>query len=401
MAQSVALPPLVVSADRSGSRVSSIDLLRGVVMVIMALDHTRDYFHADFMFFEPTDLEKTTPALFFTRWITHFCAPAFVFLAGTSAFLSGQRKSKKGLSIFLITRGLWIIFVEIFITGFGWGFNIQFPWTGLQVLWALGASMIALAALIHLPVKAIVVIGMVIVLGHNFLDPVHIDSFWWSALHETRIFPLGEGRRIRVTYPVLPWIGIMSLGYGFGTLYTKSVSQASRKRWLLAFGCATILLFIILRALNIYGDPSRWSQQPSGMFTILSFLNTTKYPPSLLFTAMTLGPSLLFLAVTENVSGRLTKPLIHFGRVPMFYYIVHIFFIHLLAMLAAELTGFHWYNMVLERRTQFETGLKGYGFSLMTTYLVWIGIVLILYPLCKWYDAYKIRHTGQWWLSYI
>ena len=399
--QVAVLPPLAVAVERAAYRVSSIDLLRGVVMIIMALDHTRDYFHGDSMFFDPSNLEKTNPGLFFTRWITHFCAPVFVFLAGTGAFLSGQRKSKKDLSLFLITRGLWMIFVEIFISGFGWGFNIQFPWTGLQVLWALGISMMALAALIHLPMKAILAIGILIVLGHNLLDGFHIDSFWWSALHETKIYQLGENYRVRVTYPVLPWIGIMALGYCFGTLYQSDIPQIVRRKWLLIFGFATVMIFIILRSINVYGDPAPWSYQRSGSFTILSFLSTTKYPPSLLYTAMTLGPSMIFLALTENVSRRLTMPVLHFGRVPMFYYIVHIYVIHLLAMVAAELTGFHWYNMILQRRTQFEPELKGYGFSLLTTYLVWIGIVLLLYPLCKWYDEYKTAHKDKWWLSYF
>lgn len=294
-----------------------------------------------------------------------------------------------------------MIFVEVIISGFGWGFNIQFPWTGLQVLWALGISMMALAVLIHLPLKAILVIGILIVLGHNLLDGVHIDSFLWSVLHDSKIYPFGEGRRIRVTYPVLPWIGIMALGYCLGSLYQREVSQAVRRKWLLILGFGTIVLFIILRFINVYGDPVSWSHQRSSVYTFLSFLNTAKYPPSLLYTAMTLGPSLIFLALTENVSRKLTMPVIHFGRVPMFYYIVHIYLIHLLAMLAAELTGFHWYNMILERRTQFEPALKGYGFSLLTTYLVWIGIVLLLYPICKWYDEYKTRNKDKWWLSYL
>ena len=394
-------PPLANAVERTGSRVNSIDLLRGLVMIIMALDHTRDYFHGDSMFFNPTDLEKTNVVLFFTRWITHFCAPVFVFLAGTGAFLSGQRKTKNELSYFLLTRGLWMIFIEIFITGFGWGFNIQFPFTGLQVLWALGVSMIVLAGLIHLPFKAILAIGILIVLGHNVLDRFHSESFLWSALHETRIFRLNENHNFRIAYPVLPWIGIMALGYCFGTLYKKGVPHSLRKKWLLILGSSAILLFIILRLTNLYGDPSPWSQQGSETFTILSFLNTTKYPPSLLFTVMTLGPAMIFLAFTENVSRRLTMPVIHFGRVPMFFYIAHIYLIHLLAMLAAELSGFDWHDMIFQRRAPFEPQLKGYGFSLLTTYLVWIGIVLFLYPLCKWYDQYKTAHKDKWWLSYL
>lgn len=382
-------------------RIPSIDLLRGIVMIIMALDHTRDYFHADSLRFEPTDLEQTNVILFFTRWITHFCAPVFVFLAGTSTFLSGQRRTKKELSVFLLKRGLWLMLVEVTIINFGWSFNIMLPFIGLQVIWALGISMIALAALIQLPKKIILIIAIIIVAGHNLLDGIHFNGFVWAALHEVKLFPINATHLIRVSYPVLPWIGVMALGYCFGSLYTSNINAARRKKWLLVTGAFAIFVFILLRLINVYGDLHPWTEQKSIAFTVLSFLNTAKYPPSLLYILMTIGPALIFLAFAETISGKLAKAIIHIGRVPMFYYILHIYLIHLMAMLAAQLSGYSWSDMILQRRVWVDPQLKGYGFSLGVTYLVWIGIVLLLYPLCKWYDKYKTAHKEKWWLSYL
>ncbi len=391
-----------MSTIKTGTaRITSIDLLRGIVMIIMALDHVRDYFHANSMFFEPTDLSQTSPELFFTRWITHFCAPVFVFLAGTSAFLSGQRKTKKQLSRFLLTRGFWLILIEFTVVNFAWSFNIKLPFIGMGVIWALGISMIALAGFIYLPLKIILAVGFMIVFGHNLLDGIHFKNVFWSVLHEPRVFRIDDTHLIRFTYPVLPWIGIMLLGYCFGRLYSKEFSAEKRKKWLLIIGTAAIALFIIIRAINIYGDPESWSTHNSSAFTILSFLNTTKYPPSLLYTLMTLGPSMIFLAFAEKPLNRFTAAITCIGRVPMFYYILHLYLIHLLAMLAAEISGFNWSDMILQRRTWVDPQLKGYGFSLGVTYLVWIGVVLLLYPLCKWYDKYKTAHKEKWWLSYL
>ena len=379
-------------------RITSIDLLRGIVMIIMALDHTRDYFHADSLRFEPTDLEQTNVILFFTRWITHFCAPVFVFLAGTSTFLLGRRKTKTELSIFLLKRGLWLILLEITIISFAWSFNINMPFTGLQVIWALGISMIALAALIHLPKKIILIIAIIIVAGHNLLDGIHFNGFAWAALHEEKLFRINATHLIRVSYPVLPWIGVMALGYCFGSLYTSNINAARRKQWLLVIGSSAIFVFILLRLINVYGDLHPWTEQKSIAFSVLSFLNTTKYPPSLLYILMTIGPAFIFLAFAETISGKLAQFIIPIGRVPMFYYILHLYLIHLVAMLAAQLSGYSWSDMILQRRVWVDPQLKGYGFSLGFTYLVWIGIVLLLYPLCKWYDKYKTAHKEKWWL---
>ncbi len=387
------------------TRIASIDLLRGIIMIIMALDHIRDYFHADSFVYYPLDLSQTSVALFLTRWITHFCAPGFVFLAGTSAFLVGKRKSKSELCLFLLKRGLWLVFLELIVVNFGWNFNISFPYFLFSVIWALGVSMIALAALIYLPKKFILFFGLVMVAGHNLLDDFHVTgnnlpAFGWALLHEPNGFSFGN-KIILVGYPLVPWIGVMALGYCFGGLYTKEFDAGHRKKILILLGGSMVLLFVILRYFNLYGDTSHWSKQSSSIFSLLSFIKTSKYPPSLLFLLMTLGPSIMFLAFTEKTSGRLGKIISVYGRVPLFYYLLHIYVIHLLAMLAAEFTaGYDWSDWILTR-PPWDTGFKGYGFSLAVTYLIWIGIVVALYPICKWYDNYKQNHKEKWWLSYV
>jgi uncharacterized membrane protein len=390
----------------NSKRITSIDLLRGAVMIIMALDHVRDYFHADAYLYDPLDLDKTSVALFFTRWITHFCAPAFVFLAGTSAFLVGQRKTKKELSVFLLTRGIWLVILEFTLISFEWNFDIAFTNIYFIVIWALGISMIALAGLIHLPNKLILLIGIILVAGHNLLDNIHVPgnnlkAFGWALLHDQNFFSW-NGKNILVGYPIIPWIGIMALGYCLGTFYTPGFNAKKRKRILLVIGGSAIALFVLLRFLNVYGDPAPWSQQSSPFYTFLSFIKATKYPPSLLYALMTLGPALLFLAFAENISNAISKIISVYGRVPMFYYVLHIFFIHILTMIAAELfTGFSWKVWLLQEPLWFTETLKGYGFSLGIVYLVWLTIVIALYPLCKWYDRYKQNHKEKRWLSYL
>ena len=347
----------------TSARITSIDLLRGIVMVIMALDHVRDYFHADAFLYSPTDLEATTVPVFFTRWITHYCAPVFVFLAGTSAWFVHQRKGTQETSLFLLKRGLWLIAVECIIVTFGWLFNPTYPIIGLQVIWTIGVSMVVLSALVHLPLYWVGLIGAVLVFGHNALDTLHFENAWWYFLHDRGSMDL-FGHTVIFAYPVIPWIGTMALGFAFGTLYSKGYSSELRQRLLLRLGLATTFLFVALRALNDYGDPSPWSMQNSASFTLLSFLNLTKYPPSMLYLLMTLGPAILFLAWTEKAKGWFASALIVFGRVPFFYYILHIYLIHALAMLAAELTGFGWQSMVLDAPVWFSESLKGYGFTL-------------------------------------
>jgi len=353
--------------ETARKRIESIDQLRGVVIIIMALDHVRDYFHADYFLFNPTDLTKTNAAIFFTRWITNFCAPAFVFLAGTSAYLMDQRKSKTELSRFLFTRGLWLVFLELTVVNFAWFFNPHFPFFRLQTIWSLGISMMALSVLIYLPKKIILATGLLILFLHNSLDNIHVQgngikAFAWAALHERKNF-IYFGHTFRVSYPALPWIGIMALGYCFGSLYRKEVEAQKRKTYLLVIGISAIVLFIVIRAINIFGDLSPWSVYSRTITTLLSFLNVTKYPPSLLYTLMTLGPCLIFLAIAEKPLGKFGNAITIVGRVPMFFYILHLYLIHLGALLAIELTGGSWRNMILSSPDN-NVQLKGYGFSL-------------------------------------
>jgi uncharacterized membrane protein len=370
----------------------------------MALDHVRDYFHADAFLYDPLDLSQTNVPLFFTRWITHFCAPVFVFLAGTSAYLVGQRKGKKALSFFLLSRGLWLVFLELTVVNFGWLADVHFSTTLLLVIWALGISMIALSAFIHLPKNIILVLGLIIVAGHNLLDVVRAEGNDWKAVgwaifHETKFFQFGD-HNLLVAYPVLAWIGVMTLGYCFGSIYT--LDSLRRKKILVRLGMSAIALFIIIRMINVYGDPIPWSVQSSPIFTLLSFLNTFKYPPSLLYLLMTLGPSILFLAYTERPLGKTPQPLVAVGRVPMFYYILHIYLIHSLAILAAMITGFDVSALVnIKIWVTDNSALQGYGFGLWAVYGVWIFVVLLLLPLCQWYDRYKRNNRDKWWLSYL
>ncbi len=375
-------------------------------MIIMALDHTRDYFHADAFLYDPLDLNKTSVAIFLTRWITHFCAPVFVLLAGTSAFISGQRKTKKQLASFLVKRGLWLIFLELTIVNFSWFFNIHFTFILLAVIWTLGVCMICLAFLIFLPRKLILIIGLILVCAHNLLDNTHfpshdINGFLWGVLHDQKMFSTGYFN-ILLAYPLIPWIGVMALGYCLGGIYTNDFDAKKRKDILLSLGLGSIVLFVTLRSINTYGNPIPWTNQSSFDFNLLSFINVTKYPPSLDYLLITEGFAMIFLALTEKISNGLTRAISVYGRVPLFYYLLHIYLIHLIAMLAAVLTGRSWTDM-----TSFTTwisymqNLRGYGFNLVVVYLIWIFVVIALYPLCKIYDRYKTSHREKWWLSYL
>jgi uncharacterized membrane protein len=389
------------------NRIESIDLLRGFIIVIMALDHVRDYFHADYFYYDPTDLAQTNGILFFTRWITHFCAPVFIFLAGTSAFLVGERKTKKQLSLFLLKRGFWLILLEFVVINFAWSFNPTYPFFRLQVIWVLGLCMVIMSALIYLPPKVILATGLVILFGHNLLDNIHatdnsFNDFLWAELHERKRFTIGN-RSIATGYPFLAWLGIMALGYCFGALYKPGIAASTRKKYLVAIGSTAILLFILGRSINMYGDMASWSVQRNSILTACSFLNVTKYPPSLLYSLMTLGPAIMLLAFMEGPLNWLGRRVIHFGRVPLFFYVLHLFLIHALAVIAVVASGRLWTEMisVTNINARDSPWLKGYGFSLLGTYAVWILVVLLLYPLCKWYDSYKASHKEKWWLSYL
>ncbi len=398
------MQPLTTAVNQK--RINSIDLLRGLVMIIMALDHTRDLFHKEAFTGDPLDLNTTTPFLYFTRWITHFCAPTFVFLSGVSAWLQSGRKTKAELSKFLITRGLWLVFVELLIITLGITADIYYSIFVLQTIWAIGISMILLGLFIWLPFPAILITGLVIVLGHNSLDFAEAAnkgdvSLFWNFVHLPTVFPLGGGHAVGIFYPFLPWTGLMMLGYCCGKIFT-TIEPPRRNRILLWIGIGSLLLFILLRAIDVYGDPSHWHTQKNGVFTFLSFMNVTKYPPSLLYMCATLGWSLIFLAMVKNTNGPLSKIISIYGRVPFFYYILHFYILHIIAIVLWLARGHTMAEgMKGLPNFPFKFAMPGEGYSLWVVYGVWIGVVVLLYPLCKWYDKYKSNHKEKWWLSYL
>jgi uncharacterized membrane protein len=379
----------------------------------MALDHVRDFLYkADLSkaadaALDPTNMQTTFPALFFTRWITHFCAPIFVFLAGTSVYLMCQRKSKAAVSSFLLKRGLWLIVVELVIITFSWTFNPFFNLFVMQVIWAIGISMIILALLVHLPIRAIFITGLVIVTAHNLMDiPAISNGLKGTFLSDLIYFSnfsvhqIWKGHFVIIVYAFLPWTGVMLLGYCFGMFYKNGFDALLRRKVLLRIGFGLILLFVVLRLINVYGDPLPWSQQPRGtVFTFLSFLNLNKYPPSLMYLCMTLGPGLIFLALIEKVQNRFTSIFNVYGRVPMFYYILHFYFIHLIVVAVFFAQGFGAKDIVPEG-IPFFFKPNGLGFGLWGVYVIWSLLVIVLYPLCKKYNQYKSTHQ-LWWLSYL
>jgi uncharacterized membrane protein len=386
-------------------RIESIDLLRGIVIILMTLDHVRDYFHADAFLFNPTNLDATTPAIFATRWITHFCAPVFVFLAGTSAFLVGQRKGKDELASFLLKRGFWLVIVEFTIMNIAWFFNPTFSLLVFQVIGALGVGMILLSFIVRLPHMAILISAIVILAGHNLLDSIHVEgdgplAMLWSFLHEFRGFRLGNFTLL-FGYSILPWTAIMMLGYSFGKLFTADYTAEARKKYLLYTGLGMIAAFVLIRLLNIYGDPSPWAMQKSGVYTFMSFMNVSKYPPSLLYTLITLGPALVLLATMESKAFPFSKYILALGRAPLLFYILHVYFIHILAVFAALMTGYEFSDMVFNTWVTDSPNLKGYGFGLPVVYALWVFVVLCLLPICYAYDKHKRAHKEKWWLSYL
>jgi uncharacterized membrane protein len=399
-------PAIPATPPAARPRLDSVDLLRGWIMVIMALDHTRDFFSREAMLFDPTDLTRTTVPLFLTRWITHFCAPVFFFLAGTGAFLSTRRGKTKGdVARFLLTRGLWLIVLELTLVQFGWGFRIDFHFLALMVIWALGWSMIVLAGLIYLPLWAIAAFGAVMIAGHNLLDGISPEAFgacsWlWKILHVQTGFQIAPKYNAFVVYPLIPWMGVMACGYAFGALLRRE--QAERRRIVLWIGLGLVIAFVVLRGINVYGDPQPWSAQAHPVRTVLSFLNCAKYPPSLLYLVMTLGPSIALLALFDRKLGALSKPFIVIGRVPLFFYVLHLPLIHGLAVFFAYLR--HGYAGAVWNGPIFGGDGSGippnYGYSLLGVYGIWVLVVLLLYPLCHWFAALKQRRRGAW-LSYF
>jgi uncharacterized membrane protein len=398
----------IAGVDHRAYRLTSIDLLRGLVIVIMALDHVRDFFQAgrtmDFM-----DDPNVSTLLYFTRWITHFCAPVFVFLAGTSAGLMVARKSRTELGTLLLTRGLWLIFIEWFVIATAWTFapfgSETFggkTFVLLQVIWAIGASMVVLAACQFLGREICLALGLVIVLGHNSLDygwPAP-ESYapgttpLWISLH-ARMREVVGPFLVSFSYPVIPWIGVMLCGFGASLLFEKPAAQ--RDRLLLRYGTALIAAFFVLRALDIYGDPNHWQAQPvRALSTVFDFLNTTKYPPSLLYLLMTLGPAAVLCSFAERWSGWLSDTLVMLGRVPFAFYVAHLFLIHALSILLGVLQGFPAADFL----TVGFLYPKGYGLSLVGVYITWVLVLVLLYPFCKRVAAAKAR-SRAWWLSYV
>jgi uncharacterized membrane protein len=384
------------------SRIDSIDVLRGIIMILMALDHTRDYFGD--LGVSPTNLATTSVPLFLTRWITHFCAPVFFLLTGTGAFLSLRRMSRGELSRFLLTRGLWLILLEISLIRFLWQFNFDYQVLLLNVIWALGWAMLVLALLVHLPAWAVTAFGLVLIAGHNLFDGVQAASLGalqpaWHLLHVPGFLRDAPGR-VFIAYPLIPWIGVTAVGYGLGQVYAWEAER--RRRFLLRVGLAAVGAFLVLRAINVYGDPLRWSPQANGPFTVLSFINTSKYPPSLLFLLMTLGPALLVLRGLDGGTPQLLRPALTYGRVPFFYYLMHILLLHLLAVLLASLRfgdiGPMFQSPSVDRFP--ITQPPGWPLPLPMVYLIWAGVVLALYPFCRWFANVRARNPGRW-LSYL
>jgi uncharacterized membrane protein len=408
------------SDDRSGKtrqRVFAVDLLRGIVMMIMLLDHTRDYIHAGALQSDPTDPATTTVAIFFTRWITHYCAPIFVFLSGVSIYLQlANGKSKAELSRFLWTRGLWLILLEFTLIRFLVVFNLDYSFFGMaQVIWVIGLSMIAMAALIYLPVRIVGAAGVAMIVLHNLLDgisvppaiaftstpPPDVLQTLWLVLHQAGVIPLfGGASTMFVAYPLIPWTGVMAAGYALGAVYEWDPQR--RRSLLFRLGAVCSVLFVVVRLVNLYGDPAPWSTQGTSTATFLSFLNTTKYPPSLLFLLMTLGPALLVLAFTDAIDGRSLwqRVCITFGRVAMFYYLLQWLTAHGFAVVLGYLAGKDVSYLFLGLFQMGQAAPPGHGFPLWVVYAAWITGLIVLYPLCVFYGRLKQR-SRHWLFSYL
>ena len=380
------------------ARLDSIDLLRGLVMVLMVLDHTRDFFATGG--FNPRDVND--PALFLTRWVTHFCAPVFVFLAGISAFLYGVcGRTMREVSRFLFTRGLWLVLLELTIVRFAWTFSVFPHLVLLQVIWAIGMSMVVLSALIYLPRWAIGTIGIGMIAGHNLLDGIQAEQLgelgWlWNVLHQPALLHPTTDVAVFALYPLIPWIGVMAAGYALGSLML--LEPASRRRRLVRLGVGVTLGFVLLRASNLYGDPAPWVLHDEISATVLSFVNTEKYPPSALYLAMTLGPALIAMAAFDSAKGKLVRFFVIFGRVPLFYYVAHLLLLHTMALAFAA--AVHDDVAWLFGGLPIEAKPDGYGLGLPGVYLVWMIAVAVLYQPCRWFDEVK-RRRSEAWLSYL
>ncbi len=394
-----ARPSRTVALAASRPRVDTIDFLRGLVMIIMVLDHTRDFVGMSGT--NPRDVHDA--ALFLTRWVTHFCAPVFVLLSGVSAYLYGARGRTTGeLAHFLLTRGLWLIVAELTLVRLGWRFNFDTQIFVFQVIWVIGASMVVLSGLVRLPRWAIAAFGLALILGHNLLDGFEAANLGtagvlWHFLHEPARLHLDSGINLFPLYSLIPWVGVMAAGYALGPVMQYPTER--RRRWLAAAGVVTIAGFVLLRAPNFYGDPAPWAVQDSALATVLAFVNCEKYPPSALYLAMTLGPALVLLALFgDRRPGLAASVVVTFGRVPFFFYVAHLFLVHAVAVVVAgTLFGdAAW----LFKGLPISSKPVGYGLHLPGVYAIWVVVLVALYPLCRWFAALKQRRR-DWWLSYL
>lgn len=385
------------------ARIQSIDILRGAIMIIMALDHVRDFFHESAMTADPLNLSTTTPQLFFTRWVTHFCAPIFVFLSGVSAYISGMRKTKEELSLFLIKRGFWLIVVELVVISLAITFNPLYNILIFQVIWAIGWSMVILGLLLRTSYKLILFVGVLLVAGHNLLD--YFTEAGNSVAMRVLLtspggfIPYAPDRGILVAYAILPWTGIMLLGYCFGVLYKPETDIKYRHKKLLQWGLAVLALFVVLRLINHYGDPAPWSVQDYPFYSLLSFVNVTKYPVSLQYTCLTIGTAILLLRVLERSGGIISRFLMVYGKVPFFYYVLHFFLVHILCVVFFFASG-RTTAEIVDMNSPFLFRPVNFGFSLWVVYAVWMSVVLLLYFPCRWFGRIK-QQRRDWWLSYL
>ncbi|HET9447470.1 MAG TPA: heparan-alpha-glucosaminide N-acetyltransferase domain-containing protein [Steroidobacteraceae bacterium] len=381
---------------QSRPRLDGIDFLRGLVMAIMVLDHARDFFGGSSM--NPRDVHDA--GLFVTRWVTHFCAPIFVFLAGVSAFLYGNRgRTKAEVARFLLTRGLWLMIIELTVVRLAWTFNLSYDFVFMQVIWAIGCAMVALAALIYLPRWTVATFALTMIFGHNLLDGVQPDGTWrwlWVMTHSTGTLRPTPGMEIMAIYPLIPWVAVMAAGYALAPVFLQPEEQ--RRRTLLKIGSAVTVGFVVLRATNLYGDPAPWSVQDGFLPTVLSFINCEKYPPSLLYLAMTIGPGLILLGLFKDASSGLARVIVAIGRVPFLFYVAHIVLLHVMAVVVAHLTvgdiGWLFRHMPAFHKPE------DYGLTLPAVYALWIVALALLYPMCRWFGALKQRRK-EWWLSYL
>lgn len=393
-------------------RVGTIDIIRGVVMVIMALDHVRDLLHIPALTQDPTDLATTTAPVFLTRWITHLCAPTFVFLSGTSAWLLLQKRDSTGRTptvpgqesarFFLLKRGLVLMLLEVTLINFAFWTDIQFRSLMLQVIFVIGGGLVLLSALSRLPVRWLGIIGLSIIFLHDLLRLVPpfanpAARLGWSLLFRTDVFPVSANFTLLVGYPLIPWFGIMLVGFAGGPLFARPMDP--RRKRLLRLSLASLGLFVVVRAINLYGNATPWAMQKTDLFTVLSFINVSKYPPSLLYTAVTLGIMFGLLWLADGPTTAVTRVLTVYGKVPLFYYLVHWYLVKAAMIIMVLLQGYHLSDMPIGPLNFGRPA--GAGVSLPMVYVVWLGLVVLLYPLCRWYGRYKANHPEISWLRYV